>query len=1079
MSEAELAVKDFPEDYPKDALDIMDAMSFTDGKSVMLLGSMSIRSQQYAGDYDSYEIVPNMSPAELVAKWKVIIKRLRGMKDVYIGDIKCGEATKWRILNADAGVKDDKIVDYNSVASHKRIDALEKDGVITSAEAKEARDMLPPGIKPLDLIKAKNTLKFHVVRWTPDEILAGEKRLRDGSTYTLEEAVQTPALAKMDVIGLVQKNRYTDFSMIYEYHYKNKVLNPAFRDIGDALKEDIMAFTAQGKFFKVLKRVYAYAKFKHKDDVIAKLTPILNSDLGRLYQIASDVGTLIDLLEDKAPVPLEKLHYELDQFKSRLANIYNIPAYSKAHHQIIAKLNGAVKMTSRPQLLARLTQLQEEMLKILNGNAPTAKGLVGGGWLDTISGFFSNLFGSPSTPPPASAPPPEDKKAYAIRKLASMDIHTPKDFKKWSLKFHPDKGGDSSAYATISGLASTAGLIGSGKMPGRDILQKVGDASYKASPPQKIGNLTLLSHTATLKFYKAPDNTIVVGVRGTKDARDVKADAMIATNQLEQSDRYKDDIATMNRFQNSYPKDKFDYYGVGHSLGGAILDSLIHHRYLKNGISYNPAVQYRDLFNTKSRNQRHYTKTDPLGKIFIPMLHTAPASIRDPRAKNWWENIIDYIPVANKAYEAYSGHKLNNFVGGANEYVKQTMDGKETTHAERKAMGVRKLVADMKAKGLPADLHKDASKILTKIFKTDSQAGVPTKFLRYYNRYSKGQNLRDYVYKGYGDEPPPKFSFPVEPDRDPPPKFKSPSAPPPPPKKKPTITIPKPAVARKKPTIPKPDLEAMELAHDPTGRSLLALRVLTTPELARTIRGFTAPERPIRPSRYDAAADEDVELEPRGMNKKEIVNDLFEDAIRAFVFDDNVEELAENFYGYYWDNDWDDDHYSTSSEEGVEKRPRDEAREDRYERMLEQTEEQLAYRIADLDAGAEDPSAFWSTVDDNLVSAWNKGEMDTLLQKAAFRHSLNPKQREAVRLGLREKLLQVRDLRNEVESEDEEEESSEESSEDEFKEAEDALRAELEGALGAEAIAPPPAPRIRKPAIASPKKEGEGRRRRR
>jgi len=87
-----------------------------------------------------------------------------------------------------------------------------------------------------------------------------------------------------------------------------------------------------------------------------------------------------------------------------------------------------------------------------------------------------------------------------------------------------------------------------------------------------------------------------------------------------------------------------------------------------------------------------------------------------------------------------------------NEYVKQTVDAKETTHAERKAMGARKVAADMKAKGLPADLHKDASRILTKIFKTDSTAGVPTKFGRYYLRYSLGQNLRDYVYKGYGDE---------------------------------------------------------------------------------------------------------------------------------------------------------------------------------------------------------------------------------------------------------------------------------------------------------------------------------------
>jgi hypothetical protein len=308
------------------------------------------------------------------------------------------------------------------------------------------------------------------------------------------------------------------------------------------------------------------------------------------------------------------------------------------------------------------------------------------------------------------------------------------------LKFHPDKGGDDSAYATISCLASTAGLVGSGKMPGRNILQQVSKASYAKSPPAKIGTLTLLTHTPTLKFYKAPDNTIVVGVRGTNDARDVKADAMIATNRLEQSDRYKEDVATMNRFQNSYPKDKFDYYGVGHSLGGAILDSLIHHRYLKNGVSYNPAVQMRDLLNKKSRNQRHYTKTDALGKIFTPLLHTAP-TVREARPKNWWEKAIDYIPIANKAYETYAGHALDNFEGGA----------KNTDYATMKAEGAKAIFADMKKEGyVPAKYTRTGLGLLKKMFETDGMSHLPTEFRRYFIKYQNGESLKGYKYQGRG-----------------------------------------------------------------------------------------------------------------------------------------------------------------------------------------------------------------------------------------------------------------------------------------------------------------------------------------
>ena len=68
MPSPEDELKQFPQDYPRDALAILDAMSFTDGKSVMLLGSMSIRNQQYANDYDTYEICKKLSPKKIVSK---------------------------------------------------------------------------------------------------------------------------------------------------------------------------------------------------------------------------------------------------------------------------------------------------------------------------------------------------------------------------------------------------------------------------------------------------------------------------------------------------------------------------------------------------------------------------------------------------------------------------------------------------------------------------------------------------------------------------------------------------------------------------------------------------------------------------------------------------------------------------------------------------------------------------------------------------------------------------------------------------------------------------------------------------
>ena len=86
----ETAPKSYPENYPSDALDILDAMSFSGGKDVKILGSMSIRSQQYAGDYDAYELVKKSGDKSTILKqlahqFQEIIKGLGRMQNVAIG----------------------------------------------------------------------------------------------------------------------------------------------------------------------------------------------------------------------------------------------------------------------------------------------------------------------------------------------------------------------------------------------------------------------------------------------------------------------------------------------------------------------------------------------------------------------------------------------------------------------------------------------------------------------------------------------------------------------------------------------------------------------------------------------------------------------------------------------------------------------------------------------------------------------------------------------------------------------------------------------------------------------------------
>lgn len=377
----EARTKSYPENYPSDAMAILDAMSFSGGKDVKVLGSMSLRSQQYAGDYDAFEIVKRTGKVDkvlddLASEFQSLIKNLRGMPNVFIGDIKAGSIEEWRVIPLDAGLINGKIEGYNSVSSKKKVDELYRAKVITEGEKRSADELLKDKISPEDFLIARKKIKFHIVRWSVPEVLSGSKVVR-GRRFTLQEAFSSPVISKLDTIGLVQNNKYTDFSIIYEFHCDGKVLNPSFEDIGRSLSEDIVFYKAENNPFKVLKREFALAKFRGDDKTIKGLTPVLNSDLGRLYALLSDVGTLIQLLEDKQKVPLDKVRYEIDQFKARMANVYSLPDFLKTEHTLLGHIASALKTTSREQLLTHLKAIEDLLQASLTKNTP--KNLVGKG----------------------------------------------------------------------------------------------------------------------------------------------------------------------------------------------------------------------------------------------------------------------------------------------------------------------------------------------------------------------------------------------------------------------------------------------------------------------------------------------------------------------------------------------------------------------------------------------------------------------------------------------------------------------------------------------------------------------------
>lgn len=81
--------KEFPRNYPTSVVEVLKAMSLSNGKGMKVIGSGSLRSIQWAGDYDANEIIKG-TPATLAKGFQAAIKRLQKLVNVYIGDIKMG-----------------------------------------------------------------------------------------------------------------------------------------------------------------------------------------------------------------------------------------------------------------------------------------------------------------------------------------------------------------------------------------------------------------------------------------------------------------------------------------------------------------------------------------------------------------------------------------------------------------------------------------------------------------------------------------------------------------------------------------------------------------------------------------------------------------------------------------------------------------------------------------------------------------------------------------------------------------------------------------------------------------------------
>jgi len=191
-------------------------------------------------------------------------------------------------------------------------------------------------------------------------------------------------------------------------------------------------------------------------------------------------------------------------------------------------------------------------------------------------------------------------------------------------------------------------------------LQQMADSAYPGKTLQNIGSYSLVYQTPTLKFYQ-DDKKIVVAIRGTINATDWQANSLAAIGRLKSSNRYKEDLKTLLEFQSKYPKKEYNYVGVAHSLGAAILDGFIRAGLLRMGMSYNGLAEPQEL-RGNPLHHRIYHKNDPLYLAFgryIPNVEVRGGT------GSFFDKFTHNLPFGlTSLFTMYDRHRLKTFQGG-------------------------------------------------------------------------------------------------------------------------------------------------------------------------------------------------------------------------------------------------------------------------------------------------------------------------------------------------------------------------------------------------------------------------------
>lgn len=207
---------------------------------------------------------------------------------------------------------------------------------------------------------------LRILRWTSTEILIGNK-IHIGKQFTLQEALKDETAVKIDMLALINGRfiEVTNYLMLAIEEESNlipiniDIVKGNYPPIG--LPPEIEKLYYSNMFyspFKVVKRMFALARNIKNTNVLNNIIPFVSSNISLLYQLKSEIETIVRIIEIVHNPPIVAINTQLDEMKNRFASVLEIDKETLL--KILETLDIVIENTNideKKNLLKKLNKL--------------------------------------------------------------------------------------------------------------------------------------------------------------------------------------------------------------------------------------------------------------------------------------------------------------------------------------------------------------------------------------------------------------------------------------------------------------------------------------------------------------------------------------------------------------------------------------------------------------------------------------------------------------------------------------------------------------------------------------------------